>query len=194
MHVVIALAVIVLAVIFIAKFGFGTDLLSPSSGEMAVVKRPITPVPTLVQNPAVKPALSIRPERVPTCAAPTTMCGESRADVKTDPNNCGACENVCSKLDRKNVAEFGCSNAKCTIKSCQPGFGDCTRQGTTDINSDGCETNLNDGTSWSSPQDAYIYRAGDMGKVYVDHPGNCGACGAKCPAGSSCNKGCCWKA
>ena len=48
MHVVIAVAVIVLAVIFIAKFGFGTDLLSPSSGEMAIVKRPVvTPVRTI---------------------------------------------------------------------------------------------------------------------------------------------------
>jgi hypothetical protein len=48
LHVVIAVAVIVLAVIFIAKFGFNMDLISPSSGEMAVVKRPVvTPVRTL---------------------------------------------------------------------------------------------------------------------------------------------------
>ena len=32
MHVIIALAVIVLAVIFIAKFGFGTDLIEPVIG------------------------------------------------------------------------------------------------------------------------------------------------------------------
>jgi hypothetical protein len=197
MHVIIAVAVIVLAVIFIAKFGFGTDLISASSGEMAVVKRPVTPVLTLVQNPAVKPALSIRPERVPTCSAPTTMCGESCADTATDPNNCGGCDNVCSKLDRKNVAEFGCANAKCTIRTCQPGYGDCSKQGTTDINSDGCETDLRTGMSWiNNPNDIYVYQSKDpSSKVYLDHPQNCGSCGNACSGGSTyfgiCDNGAC---
>jgi hypothetical protein len=197
MHVIIAVAVIVLAVIFVAKFGFNMDLISPASGEMAIVKRPITPVPTLIQNPAIRPTLSIRPERVPTCAAPTTLCGESCTDVKMDPNNCGACDIVCSKLNRKNVAEFGCSNAKCTIKSCQPGYGDCASQGTTDINGDGCETNLNDGTSWIYNQyETNVYLARDPNsKVYLENPRNCGSCGNACTGGSSyfgiCDNGAC---
>ena len=197
MHVVIALAVIFLAVIFIAKFGFGTDLISPSSGEMAIVKRPVTPVPTIVQNPVVKPSFSIRPEPIPTCASPTTMCGESCTDIKTDPNNCGGCDKVCSKLDRKNVAEFGCSNAKCTIKSCQQGYGDCASQGTTDINGDGCETNLKDGTSWIyNPYNSNVYLAKDPSqKVYLENPRNCGSCGNACNGATQafgiCDNGAC---
>jgi hypothetical protein len=200
MHVIIAVAVIVLAVIFIAKFGFGTDLISPSSGDMAVVKRPVTPVPTLIQNPSVKQSFTIRPEPIPTCASPTKLCGESCTDIKTDPNNCGACDIVCSKLDRKNVAEFGCSNAKCTIKSCQPGYGDCASQGTADINGDGCETNLKDGTSWIYNQyNTNVYLAKDPSqKVYLENPRNCGSCGNACssPGGNVfgiCDNGACRK-
>ena len=201
-HVIIAVAVIVLAVIFIAKFGFGTDLISPSSGEMAIVKRPVTPVQTLVQNPAVKPVSSIRPDlrTIPVtaipCSAPQRLCGETCVDTATDPGNCGGCANACSNNVRKNVAEYGCSNYKCTIKSCQPGYGDCARQGTTDINSDGCETNLNDGTRWSSTQ-TYVYQAGSEGKVYVDNPQNCGTCGNACTGGATyfgvCDNGACRK-
>ena len=122
---------------------------------MAIVKRPVTPVPTLVQNPAVKPTLSIRPERVPTCSAPTTMCGESCADTATDPNNCGACGRVCSATyaDARNVAEYGCSNGQCTITSCQPGYGDCIDKGPLNINGGACETNLMTGEIWNNDQE-----------------------------------------
>jgi hypothetical protein len=202
-HVIIAVVVIVLAVIFIAKFGFNMDLISPSSGEMAIVKRPVTPVQTLVQNPAVKPVSSIRPDlrTIPVtaipCSAPQSLCGDSCVDSASDPGNCGACGNACSNLVRKNVAEFGCSNAKCTIKTCQPGYGDCASQGTTDINSDGCETDLRTGMSWiNNPNDIYVYNGKESpSKVYLDHPQNCGSCGNSCSGGSTyfgiCDNGAC---
>ncbi len=61
-HVIIALAVIVLAVVFIVQFGFGMDIIRPTSGEMAMFKKPVTPVSTLVQTPDMRPTVSFRPE------------------------------------------------------------------------------------------------------------------------------------
>jgi len=203
MHVVIAIAVIVLAVIFIAKFGFGMDLISSSSGEMAIAKpRPITPVPTSIQRDlAVKPGISIRPEPLPTCAAPTTMCGDTCADTATDTNNCGSCGRICSVAyaDAKNVAEYGCAAGQCTIKSCQPGYGDCTDKGPLTINGGACETNLKTSESWIYNQySSYVYQQRDPeSKVYLENPSNCGSCGNKCEGGSSffgiCDSGACRK-
>jgi hypothetical protein len=133
MHVIIAVAVIVLAVIFIAKFGFGTDLISPSSGEMAIAKqRLVTPVPTLVQDPAVKQSLTIRPERVPTCAAPTTLCGNTCTNRMTDPDNCGICGKVCPAY---NFTDRKCLYAICS-NACLPNYFDCNQN-----TADGCEVN-----------------------------------------------------
>lgn len=200
MHVVIAVAVIILAVIFVAKFGFGMDLISPTSGEMAIVKRPVTPVPTLIQKDiAVRPSISIRPEPLPTCAAPTTMCGDTCADIKTDPANCGRCGRFCSVdySDAKNVAEYGCAAGQCTIQSCQPGYGDCSDKGPLNTNGNGCETNLKDGTSWIYNQyDSNVYQEKDPSqKVYLENPRNCGSCGNSCTGSSSyfgiCDNGAC---
>ncbi len=44
-HAIIAIAILVLAVIFIANFGFNIDLITPSSAEMSIAKlRPVTAV------------------------------------------------------------------------------------------------------------------------------------------------------
>jgi len=185
MHVVIAAAVVILAVIFIAKFGFGMDLISPSSGEMAIAKpRPVTPVPTVIQNDiAVRPGISIRPELLPTCAAPTTMCGDTCVDTATDPNNCGYCGRVCSVAyaDAKNVAEYGCAAGQCTIKSCQTGFGDCRTKGPLSTNGGACETNLKTGFVWNDGTQKMI---GDptpgSQMLYVRDATDCGSCGNSC--------------
>lgn len=206
MHVIIALVVIVLAVIFIAKFGYNIDLISPSSGEMSIAKqRLVTPVTTLVQKQVVRPtlsirpALSIRPEPIPTCATPTTMCGDTCVDVKTDSANCGYCGRVCSVAyaDAKNVAEYGCAAGQCTIQSCQPGYGDCSDKGPLNVNGGACETNLKDGTSWIYNQyDTNVFQQRSVNtKPYLENPRNCGSCGNACTGGSSyfgiCDNGAC---
>jgi hypothetical protein len=197
-HVVIAIAVLILAVIFIAKFGYNMDLLTPSSGEMAIVKRPVTPVPTLVQNPGVKVTISLRPVAVPTCDTPKRTCGDSCVDIYSDPGNCGACGNVCSELYKgnKNVAAYGCSGAHCTVTSCLPGYGNC---GGTDRPDSGgnCQWNLMDGTSSTYNQyDMYAYQERDQTKkIYLLNSHNCGSCGNYCAGGSSyfgiCDNGAC---
>jgi hypothetical protein len=183
MHVVIAVAVIVLAVIFIAKFGFGMDLIGPSSGEMAIVKRPVTSVPTLVQNPVVKPGFTIRPEPIPTCTSPTTMCGDTCTDTATDPNNCGRCGRVCSVAyaDAKNVAAYACAAGECTIKACQLGFGDCRTKGPLNINGGACETNLKTGFVWNDGSQVFIPDPTPGSQMlYIRDATDCGSCGNSC--------------
>jgi hypothetical protein len=183
-HVVIAIAVVIIAVIFVAKFGFGTDLLSTSSGEMAIVKRPVvTPVPTLIQKDIVRPTLSLRPEPVPTCAASTTQCGDTCTDTATDPNNCGYCGRVCSVsyADAKNVAEYGCAAGQCTIKSCQAGYGDCRNQGPLTVNGGACETKLSTGFVWNDGTQKYISDpVPGSQKLYLRDTTDCGSCGNSC--------------
>jgi hypothetical protein len=184
MHVIIAVAVIVLAVIFIAKFGFNMDLISPSSGEMAIVKRPVTAVPTLIQKEVVRPTLSLRPEPVPTCSVPTTMCGDSCSDTATDPNNCGYCGRVCSVAyaDAKNVAEYGCAAGECTIKSCQPGYGDCRTKGPLNVNGGACETNLKTGDVWNAAGGQVVIVDPNLfpKPIYIKDATDCGSCGNSC--------------
>lgn len=200
MHVVIILGVIIIAAVFIAKFGFGMDLISPSSGEMAIAKpRPVvSPVPTIVQNPVVRQSITIRPQTIPTCTAPTTMCADTCVDTATDPTNCGACGRVCSATyaDVRNVAEYGCSNGQCTIASCKSGFGNCINKGPLSTDGGACETNLMTGEIWNVDQGNRVYLAKDTaGKSYIENPSSCGSCGNKCQGGSSyfgiCDNGAC---
>lgn len=200
MHVVIAVAVIVLAVIFIAKFGFGTDLLSPSSGEMAIVKRPVvTAVPTIAQKDiAVRPELSLRPETLVPCDAPKRTCGDSCVDIYTDPNNCGACGRACSEVykNRRNVAEFSCTDARCTIKSCKAGYGFCDESPRLDINVWGCDYNFSSGVTDNYLGD-YVYDYSTTGsRIYPLDARCCGGCGKTCPSPGAqhlafCDKGAC---
>lgn len=134
MHVIIAVAVIVLAVIFIAKFGFNMDLISPSSGEMAITRlRPVTPVQTLVRNPVVKPTISFRPEMA--CPVNQTLCANSCTNRMTDPDNCGSCGNVCPAY---NSTDRTCTSGKCS-NACLSGYYECNQNP-----ADGCESDLHD--------------------------------------------------
>jgi hypothetical protein len=204
-YAILAIAVVILAVILIAKFSYNVDLLTPSSGEMSLVKRQITSAPPVNVQKEIKTGNSFRPDvqtlqQVTTaisCSPPKTLCGGTCVDIATDTGNCGVCGNDCSTLDRKNVAEFGCTNAKCTIKTCQPGYGDCTNLGTADINGDGCETNFKDGSSWfGSQNDTYVTQEKDPSKkMYPEEPLSCGSCWNHCTGDSSyfgiCDNGAC---
>ena len=66
------------------------------------------------------------------CLTPTPdACGFYCTDLKTDPANCGTCNNYCSVP----YADSSCTQGKCTVGRCFDGFADCTAE-------PGCETQL----------------------------------------------------
>lgn len=82
MHIVIIIGVIIIAAVFIAKFGFGTDLISPASGEMVIAK-PRTVV-TPAQTHQLDKASIVRPGRtLPVTAAVTVITTTPVPDITT---------------------------------------------------------------------------------------------------------------
>eukprot|EP01112_Ceratiomyxa_fruticulosa_P003091 TRINITY_DN1348_c0_g1_i2.p1 TRINITY_DN1348_c0_g1~~TRINITY_DN1348_c0_g1_i2.p1 ORF type:complete len:372 (+),score=34.16 TRINITY_DN1348_c0_g1_i2:363-1478(+) len=63
-------------------------------------------------------------------AIPSNGC---EANFASDPNNCATCGYDCTTLP--NVATATCTNWKCGITSCQPGFSNCDG-----LSDNGCET------------------------------------------------------
>jgi hypothetical protein len=49
------------------------------------------------------------------CGTGKAFCNGNCIDVSSDPNNCGACGNVCSA---PQVQSYGCQNGQCTISQC----------------------------------------------------------------------------
>lgn len=136
-----------------------------------------------------------------TCTGTTpACCGGACKDLSNDNNNCSTCGNVCATgasciagtcacpagqvictgscvNTQTNVnncgacgtvcatvanGSAGCVAGVCVVASCNAGFGNCDN-----LSSTGCETNLNTSN------------------------GNCGACGAVCPAVATCTNGAC---
>ncbi len=133
-------------------------------------------------------------------------------NTKNDPNNCGACGRVCPAVANGSRT---CSNGVCGIGSCSAGFGNCNQ-----VNADGCEIALisdpnNCGTCGGlCPMVANGNRQclsgacgiGSCNAGFADcnamgadgcetnllsNSTNCGACGAKCPTGKTCQVGQC---
>lgn len=108
------------------------------------------------------------------CPAPYATCGTTPAfqcgtNLQNDPNNCGACGNVCETYDGialDGTCVKGACTFSCQVKSDGNGvshqFADCNG-----ILDDGCESDL----------------GGDAA--------NCGACGNKCAPGVECLGGRC---
>jgi hypothetical protein len=213
MHIVIAVAVIVLAVIFVAKFGFGMDLLNSSSGEMAIVKRPVvTPVRTLQPNDAI-----VRPDRTlmvtpgitvttttpvpdvttPLVTATTTtpipaVTTQSAAatttwpctDTFSDPHNCGGCGNDCTL--RSNVEFATCVAGTCNIINCANSYANCNGPGKTDPTKDGCESNVITGKiEGITPTYVCQKRNQHTSGPYITGVMNCGVCGEQCTKGGN---------
>lgn len=112
------------------------------------------------------------------CAKGTTQCCVC-VSTSIDPNNCGACGQVCSFPN----ATARCVSGTCQIASCNAGFADCNR-----VASDGCEVNLNTdpnncgscGTKCSSGQTC-------VNGVCTGRLTN----GAACTSNSQCSSGAC---
>jgi hypothetical protein len=198
-YAIIAIAFVILAVVLIAKFSFNVDLLNPASGEMSIVKRQPVAEQVMVQKTVMKPditrVLTLQVTVVP-CSAAQTRCGTACIDTQNDPSNCGSCGRVCSAMNLHKVSSYGCSAGKCTIKTCDAGYGDCQNKGTTEVNSDGCETDLQTGQNWVyNAYDRYVgFPGGD--KTYLLNPRDCGTCGNSCGTGAGnvlhiCDTGAC---
>jgi hypothetical protein len=107
-YAVIAVAVVILAVVLVAHFGFNVDLLNPSAGEMAIAKvRPtIAPVRTL--SPPVQSAVA-GPVIVTTTPAesctlmrngfpmPGLLCSGTCTETLYNSSNCGGCGVKCAQ-------------------------------------------------------------------------------------------------
>jgi hypothetical protein len=106
-YAVSAVAVVILVVVLVAKFGYNTDLLNPAGGQMSLVHR----LPTLAY-----PNSSIRPittgiVRVPICAINQSDCNGACVYLMTDSGNCGTCGSSCS-------GGFSCKNGNCISDPC----------------------------------------------------------------------------
>jgi hypothetical protein len=116
------------------------------------------------------------------------------ADLDSDPNNCGACGNVCSE-DAPNASP-ACVAGACGVR-CDPGFGDCDGDP-----SNGCEAPLSDPATCGACDVACSAKAPfcdggacssacsggrvECGMACVDidtDPSHCGGCGVACLAG-----------
>jgi hypothetical protein len=109
------------------------------------------------------------------------------ADLNTDPNNCGACGNVCSIPG----AFPKCVDGKCGFDKCADGLVDVNQ----DLN-DGCECTItNGGTEICDDIDNDCNGTKDDGFDLQTDVNNCGDCNTPCPdlphAAKSCAKGRC---
>ncbi len=169
-YAVLAVAVVILAVVLIAKFGYNTDLLNPAGGQMSLVQRPAALVRPNITISEQQPGLAVTTpafQRVITDIPRVSPCAVNQSDdcngacvyLQTDPNNCGSCGKTCPAYAH---ADPVCSGGQCVF-TCSAGRGDCNNQRA----SDGCETCI---------------------KYDIN---NCGVCGNHCPAGTFCYLGNC---
>jgi hypothetical protein len=116
-YAIIAIAVVILAVVLIAKFGYNTDLLNPAGGQMSLVQRPprtvITMIPPAVQPITVRPITSVIVHLSPCVVNQSTDCNGLCEYLMTDWNNCGTCGFVCGA----HLCNFTKNNVT-TIKNC----------------------------------------------------------------------------
>ncbi|HEX6850853.1 MAG TPA: hypothetical protein VF139_05540, partial [Candidatus Polarisedimenticolaceae bacterium] len=121
-------------------------------------------------------------------------CGEECVDFLTDPNNCGACGNVCGE-------GTCCSNGACT-SLCAPGQiwcnGACIDPQNDPANCGSCGNACGDGTCCSGGT-CVGETSCDAGQAFCDgicldvlnDNDNCGACGNVCGEGTCCSNGVC---
>ena len=97
-------------------------------------------------------------------------------DTKTDPKNCGACNQVCSF----SHASPTCVDSKCVMGPCFVGFFDVDG-----LDADGCEfacTPTNGGVEVCDNADNNCNTVVDEGFNLAVDPQNCGSCGTDCGA------------
>jgi hypothetical protein len=195
-YAVLAVAVVILAVVLVAKFGFGADVLNPAGGQMSLVQRPVstivplntvTVVPTTRNLGVTMVTQSIRPKitAIPRlCPAGTTGCSGTCVDLTSDNGNCGTCGNACP------------SGKPCTYgRCCASPVGDPHNCGgvscfvaSGNIYAPCGESNCEAVCLEINPFDAdcSLTTGAQHVNLYSD-VNNCGGCGLKCSAGQTCD-------
>ena len=101
-YAVIAVAVVILAVVLVAKFGFGADLLNPAGGQMSLIQRQPVMAKATINMTSISP-----------CQADQTGCSGRCVNIQTDWHNCGKCGNICP--EPRNAVPY-CWQGTCTWK------------------------------------------------------------------------------
>ncbi len=151
-----------------------------------------------VTNSSTNPVTVITPAYPPGCcpadpAVPHQLrCGESCVDYLNDPDNCGACGNVCGD-------GTCCSNGNC-VSLCAEGDLWCTDE-CADVQDDssncgGCGivcgdgTCCNNGTCDSLCGESQVW-CDNLCVDFQNDSGSCGSCGTPCGDGTCCDGGAC---
>ena len=101
-YAIVAVAIVILAVVLIAKFGYNTDLLNPAGGQMSLVRQNLS---YKVQTPQFQQTTI---PRYHLCPAGTTGCNGACLNLSFDNRNCGSCGNACNG----SIGGF-CSQGSC---------------------------------------------------------------------------------
>ena len=128
----------------------------------------------------------------PECLATQTVCGSDCADLRYDPDHCGACGRLC------NAAEV-CSEGLCDL-TCQPGLTECKR-GCVNLANDlancgACGRACEPGEVCSNGICAAtchrsVLLCGALCVNPLTDRSNCGACDERCAEGQVCSNGQC---
>jgi len=185
-YAVIAVVVVILAIVLIAKFGYNTDLLNPAGGQMSLVHNSLaTNYQTGITRLPTTGYAVIRttiPGRNAVCLNGQIGCSGTCVNVNTDNQNCGSCGNACA-------AGATCTAGQCICPSGQSQCGgNCINTATDVFNCGSCKNVC----QWGN-----ICRAGQCqcgqgqtvcGGNCVDTSqdlNNCGSCGNVCPTPGS---------
>ena len=197
---ILAAAVVILAGVSVAKFGFGADLLNPAGGQMSLVQRPVvtivphntvTVIPTVttitsrlgitMATPSIRPNITARPRLCPTGQ---TGCSGTCVDLNADPANCGSCGHACP-------SGRTCTSGTC----CAPPVGDPKNCGGVSCfvasgniyapcGEEYCQPICLEINPWDA--DCGLTTGAQHVNIYSD-VNNCGGCGFRCNATETCD-------
>jgi hypothetical protein len=105
-YAIIAVVVVILAVVLVAKFGFGADLLNPAGGQMNLVQRNMSYKVTPEFQKVITPIPRL-------CKANQIGCNGVCVCPLADTQNCGACGLSCGGRQCGTHPCNLCSNGQC---------------------------------------------------------------------------------
>jgi alpha-tubulin suppressor-like RCC1 family protein len=145
----------------------------------AGVKGQATYMPTSNNSGSTPPMLEVCYN---TCAAGLSSCSGTCVNETNDPNNCGACGNVCDTPPPTScyTTDGSCSSSQCVYNPLP-------------INTP-CPGGLCDGVGDCNPCSAGLSLCSGTCVSESNDPNNCGGCGNVCPAGDICTEGACGSA
>jgi hypothetical protein len=191
-YAVLVVAVVILAVVLVAKFGYNTDLLNPTGGQMSLVQRPPLTIvrpditlsgPGVTTTPAFQRVTTPIP-RLPSCTADQTNCNGVCVNLNTDTGNCGSCGNACPSgkpctYGRCCASPVGdphnCGGVSCFVASGNI-YAPCGESS--------CEAVCLEINPFDA--DCGLTTGAQHVNIYSD-VNNCGGCGFKCKTGQICD-------